>query len=82
MSSVLKLQPREEKLISVDSHVLYTDEWVMPRLPERLRPRWTEAVKKYQAESARKMGGFMPNITTSWTRKPGTIPATPNRTPS
>jgi predicted TIM-barrel fold metal-dependent hydrolase len=62
MATALKLQPREERLISVDSHVLYTDEWVLPRLPEKLRPRWQEAVKKYQAESARKMGGFMPNI--------------------
>lgn len=62
MTSALKLVPREEKLISVDSHVLYTDEWVLPRLPERLRDKWLQGVANMQAERARKMGGFTPNI--------------------
>jgi len=32
----------KEKLVSVDSHVLYTDDWVTARLPERL-PRIANA---------------------------------------
>jgi predicted TIM-barrel fold metal-dependent hydrolase len=62
MTTALKIVPREEKLISVDSHVLYTDEWVMSRLPERLRARWTQAVGDMHATRAKKMRGFTPNI--------------------
>ncbi len=55
-------ESRQEKLISVDSHVLYTDEWVTRHLPERLRAGWMEGMKVFQADMARKMGGFTPNI--------------------
>ena len=29
-----------ELLVSCDSHVHFTDDWVKARLPERLKPRW------------------------------------------
>ena len=52
----------DEKLVSVDSHVFYTDEWVTPRLPERLRQQWIDGNKKYQALELEKRGGFIPDI--------------------
>lgn len=52
----------DEKLVSVDSHVFYTDEWVTPRLPERLRQGWIDGNKKYQALELAKRGGFIPDI--------------------
>lgn len=45
-----------EPLISVDSHVHFTDEWIKERLSSGLRPRWDEAVAKnavYEAEVLR-----------------------------
>jgi predicted TIM-barrel fold metal-dependent hydrolase len=62
MATAFKVEPREEKLISVDSHVLYTDEWVLPRLPENLRDKWVEGIKGFSAERAVKMKGFTPDI--------------------
>ncbi len=62
MTTALKIVPREEKLISVDSHVLYTDEWVTARLPERLRQKWIDGGLKQRAEQSQKMGGFIPDI--------------------
>ena len=53
---------REEKLISVDSHVLYTDEWVLPRLPANLRDKWVEGNKGFQEDRKLKMKGFSPDI--------------------
>jgi predicted TIM-barrel fold metal-dependent hydrolase len=46
----------EERLVSADSHVHFTDAWVKERLSERLKPRWDEAVAKlgrYEAEELR-----------------------------
>lgn len=56
------ITPVDEKLISVDSHVLYTPEWVLPRLPENLRGKFVEGLKQNQADRNAKMKGFMPNI--------------------
>jgi len=45
--------PAQEKLISSDSHVHFTDAWVKERLSDRLKPVWDEAVvkmAKYEAE--------------------------------
>lgn len=62
MAAALKLQPREEKLISVDSHVLYTEEWILQRMPKHLHEKYLSGFKAFQEERARKMGGFSPNI--------------------
>lgn len=62
MATALKVVPREEKLISVDSHVLYTNEWVTERLPARLREKWLEGVRKQGEDTKVKMKGFVPNI--------------------
>ena len=46
-----------ELLVSCDSHVHFTDDWVKARLPERLKPRWDEASRKsaeYEATELRK----------------------------
>ena len=45
-----------ERLISVDSHVHFTDDWVKARLSPRLQARWDEAVQKrghYEATELR-----------------------------
>jgi len=50
-------------MISVDSHVYFiTDEWVTERLPERLRQKWFEGSRQYQAEQAEKRGDWIPDI--------------------
>jgi predicted TIM-barrel fold metal-dependent hydrolase len=36
----------QQKLISADSHVHFTDEWVKARLPQRLQERWDDAVRR------------------------------------
>ncbi len=49
--------PAKERLISVDSHVHFSDEWVKARLPARLQSVWDEAVRKsnvYDADVLRK----------------------------
>ena len=38
--------PSPRRLISADSHVHFTDDWVKARLPNRLHAVWDEAVKK------------------------------------
>jgi len=38
-----------ERLVSADSHVHFTDEWVKARLPSRLHSVWDEAGKKQAA---------------------------------
>ena len=38
-----------ERLVSADSHVHFTDEWVKARLPARLHTVWDEAAKKQAA---------------------------------
>ena len=41
-----------ERLVSADSHVHFTDEWVKARLPARLHSVWDEAGKKQAAYEA------------------------------
>ena len=41
-----------EQLVSADSHVHFTDEWVKARLPARLAPVWDEAGRKLAAHEA------------------------------
>ncbi|MBS0366895.1 MAG: amidohydrolase [Proteobacteria bacterium] len=46
-----------ERLISVDSHVHFTDEWVKARLPARLHPVWDQAARtqgEYEAAELRR----------------------------
>ncbi len=51
-----------EKLVSVDSHVQYTDAWVTERLPERLREKWIAGNRKHQQLEVERRGGFTPVI--------------------
>jgi hypothetical protein len=47
----------KELLVSCDSHVHFTDDWVKDRLPSRLKPRWDEASLKtadYEGTELRK----------------------------
>lgn len=62
MATAFKVVPRDEKLISVDSHVLYTDDWVLPRLPAHLRDKWAAGLKAFSAGRVAKMKGFTPDI--------------------
>ena len=41
-----------ERLVSADSHVHFTDEWVKARFPARLSPVWDEAGRKLAAHDA------------------------------
>ena len=52
----------EDCLISVDSHVFFTDDWVKERLPTNLREKFVEANNKFRADDAEKKGGWTPNI--------------------
>lgn len=48
---------QQELLVSCDSHVHFTDDWVKARLPERLKTRWDEANRKlavYEATEFRR----------------------------
>lgn len=51
-----------EKLISVDSHVFFTDEWVTARMPERLRAKYVAANKQFRDDGVAARGGWEPNI--------------------
>jgi len=51
-----------EKIISVDSHVFFTDEWVTARMPERLREKYIAANKKFRDDGVAARGGWEPNI--------------------
>ena len=51
-----------EKLVSVDSHVFFTDEWVTARLPERLRQQWIDGNKAFQQQEVERRGGWTPDI--------------------
>lgn len=62
MATAFKIEPKVEKLISVDSHVLYTDEWVLERMPADLHEKWLAGVAGFNAERVRKLNGFTPNI--------------------
>jgi len=39
-----------ERLISCDSHVLYTHAWVSPRLPASLRDRYVAGSNRFSEE--------------------------------
>ena len=51
-----------EKLVSVDSHVFFTDEWVTERLPQKLRQKWIDGNKTFQQQELDKRGGWTPDI--------------------
>jgi predicted TIM-barrel fold metal-dependent hydrolase len=46
----------------VDSHVLYTNDWVTERLPQRLRKIYLDGTATFQDQQAEKRGGFTPDI--------------------
>lgn len=50
------------KLVSVDSHVLFTEEWVTARLPEKFKSIYLDGVAKHKADQAAMLGGWQPNI--------------------
>src|SRR5882757_5756829 len=51
-----------ERLISVDSHVHFTDEWVKARLRKEMQLVWDEANKKAAEYAARVLRGGQPNL--------------------
>src|SRR5579883_3544078 len=51
-----------ERLISVDSHVHFTDDWVKARLPGRLHSVWDEAAKKQAAYEASELRRGQPQL--------------------
>ena len=52
----------QERLISSDSHVHFTDEWVKARLSSRLREKWDEAGKKVEQYEATVLRGGQPQL--------------------
>ena len=59
MSSVSEVT---ERLVSADSHVHFTDEWVKARLPARLGPVWDEAGRKLAAHAATELRAGQKNL--------------------
>ena len=59
MSSVSEVT---ERLVSADSHVHFTDEWVKARLPARLAPVWDEAARKLAAHDATELRAGQKNL--------------------
>ena len=51
-----------ERLVSADSHVHFTDDWVKARLSARLAPRWDEAVEKQGEFDAKELRAGQPNL--------------------
>ena len=51
-----------EKLVSVDSHVHFTDEWVKARLRKELHAVWDEANKKAEKYAAKVLRGGQPQL--------------------
>jgi predicted TIM-barrel fold metal-dependent hydrolase len=51
-----------ERLVSADSHVHFTDEWVKARLSARLAPLWDEAVRKQAEFEASELRQGQPNL--------------------
>ena len=49
-----------ESLISVDSHVEFTDDWVKARLSRRMQPVWDDAVRQHKAAQIAARGGRPP----------------------
>lgn len=62
MATAYKIEPPAEKLISVDSHVLYNEDWVLPRLDADLRDKYLLAIRDLNISRKAKMGGFVPDI--------------------
>jgi predicted TIM-barrel fold metal-dependent hydrolase len=56
-----KIDP-DLKIVSVDSHVLFTDEWVTERLPSALRQMYVDAGAAYRKDDVAKRKGWTPNI--------------------
>ena len=51
-----------EPLVSADSHVHFTDEWVKARLPARLAGVWDEAGRKLAAHDATELRAGQKNL--------------------
>ena len=51
-----------ERLVSADSHVHFTDEWVKARLPARLAPVWDEAGRRLAAHDATQLRAGQKNL--------------------
>jgi predicted TIM-barrel fold metal-dependent hydrolase len=49
-----------EPLISVDSHVQFSDDWVKARLSRRMQGVWDEAVRQHKADETAARGGRPP----------------------
>jgi predicted TIM-barrel fold metal-dependent hydrolase len=47
----------QERLISADSHVQFTDEWVKGRLSRRMQDVWDDAVRQHKAAETAARGG-------------------------
>jgi predicted TIM-barrel fold metal-dependent hydrolase len=54
--------PANERLISVDSHVAFSNEWMKERLPSRLHPVWDKAAAASVEKEAQKRGHFKLDI--------------------
>jgi len=52
----------QELLVSCDSHVHFTDDWVKARLPERLKTRWDEGMRKMAAYEATELRKGAPGL--------------------
>src|ERR1700736_915280 len=59
-SSMSSICAVTELLVSADSHVHFTDDWVKARLPDRLRPLWDEAGARLAAQGAELRAGQKP----------------------
>jgi len=51
-----------EPLVSCDSHVHFTDDWIKARLPEKLRGTWDEATRKMAAYEANELRRGQPQL--------------------
>ncbi|SER17264.1 Amidohydrolase [Solimonas aquatica] len=51
-----------ERLVSVDSHVHFSDDWVKARLRRELQPVWDEANRKAEEYAARVLRGGQKNL--------------------
>jgi predicted TIM-barrel fold metal-dependent hydrolase len=52
----------KERLVSLDSHVHFTDEWVKARMPSRLHSVWDGANVKYREFEERELRRGAPNL--------------------
>jgi hypothetical protein len=51
-----------ERLISVDSHVHFTDEWIKARLRKDLHAVWDDALAKSEEYAAKVLRGGQPQL--------------------